>query len=306
MKRRDFLRKSIGAGVFTGSFLTMGHGKIFANTANNNSLPYDLVAIKDGTPEKMFDRAIEAMGGMKNFVKPGQKVVVKPNIGWDVVPERAGNTNPALVKRIIEHAFEAGAKKVYVFDHTCDKWTKCYDNSGIERAAKDAGATVAPAHTESYYEEVSIPQGAKLTKAKEHELIHEADVFINVPILKNHNSARLTIAMKNLMGIIWDRGFWHRNGLHQCIADFVSYRKPDLNIVDAYRVMRRNGPRGVSTNDVATMKYQIISDDIVAADAAATKIFGKKVEDIKHIDIAGEKGYGEEDLSKLNIGRLKA
>lgn len=305
MKRREFLKKSIGAGIFAGSMTSLGSGRIFANTVNNNSLPYDLVALREGTPEKMFDRGIEAMGGIKNFVKPGQKVVVKPNIGWDVSPERGGNTNPALVKRIVEQCFEAGAKRVYVFDHSVDEWRKTYDTSGIEKAAKDAGATVAPAHTESYYQEVEIPNGKTLKKAKEHELILESDVFINVPILKTHNSTILTISMKNLMGNVWDRGFWHRNGLHQCIADFITHRKPDLNIVDAYRVMRRNGPRGVSTNDVALMKYQIISDDIVAADAAATKIFGKEVDNIPHIDIAGESGYGQTDLSSLNIERIK-
>jgi uncharacterized protein (DUF362 family) len=306
MKRRDFLKKGISAGIVTGSLLTLGRaGKIFANTTLNNSLPYDLVAIKDGEPDKMFDKAIEAMGGMKKFVKPGQKVVVKPNIGWDVIPEKAANTNPKLVKRIIEHCFQAGAKKVYVFDHTCDEWKKCYKNSGIESAAKDAGATVAPGHTDSYYQSVDIPKGKRLKNAKEHELILESDVFINVPILKHHGSARLTIAMKNLMGIVWDRRFWHRNNLQQCIADYVSYRKPDLNIVDAYRVMLRNGPRGVSKADVSTMKYQIISDDIVAADAAAAKIFGSSVDKVPHIEIAGESGYGQTDLSKLKIARKK-
>ena len=135
-------------------------------------------------------------------------------------------------------------------------------------------------------------------------MILESDVFINVPILKDHSSARMTIAMKNLMGVVWDRGFWHRNGLHQCIADFVSYRQPDLNIVDAYRVMRRNGPRGVSINDVTTMKYQIISDDIVAADAASAKIYPSD-EKVPHINMAGERGYGQTDLSKLKIGRIK-
>ncbi|MBS3770744.1 MAG: DUF362 domain-containing protein, partial [Bacteroidales bacterium] len=300
-----FLKKSIGAGVFAGSMASLGSGRIFANTVNNNSLPYDLVAIREGTPEKMFDRAIETMGGMKNFVKSGQTVVVKPNIGWDVPPERGGNTNPALVKRIVEHCFEAGAKRVYVFDNPVDEWRKAYDTSGIEKAAKDAGAKVAPANTEGYFQEVDIPRGKTLKKAKEHELALESDVFINVPVLKTHNSSILTISMKNLMGNVWDRGFYHRNGLHQCIADFITHRKPDLNIVDAYRVMRRNGPRGVSTNDVALMKYQIISDDIVAADAAATKIFGKEVNNISHIDMAGKMGVGETDLSNLNIERIK-
>ena len=305
MKRRDFLKKSIGAGLFTGSLLSMGsYGKIFANTVNNSAANYDLVAIKGGEPDKMFEKAMEAMGGMSKYVKPGQKVVVKPNIGWDVVPEKAANTNPKLVSAIIKQCYEAGASKVYVFDHTCDEWRKTYNSSGIEKAAKDAGATVAPGHTESYYQQVNIPQGKTLKEAKEHELILESDVFINVPILKDHNSARMTIAMKNLMGVIWDRSFWHRNGLHRCIADFASYRQPDLNIVDAYRVMLRNGPRGVSVNDVTTMKYQIISDDIVAADASSAKIFGSD-ERVPHIQMGDEMGYGKADLSKLNIGRLK-
>jgi len=173
MRRREFLKKSIGAGVFAGSMASLGSGRIFANTVNNNSLPYDLVAIREGTPEKMFDRAIETMGGMKNFVKPGQTVAVKPNIGWDVPPERAGNTNPALVKRIVEHCFDAGAKRVYVFDNPVDEWRKAYDTSGIEKAAKDAGAKVAPANTEGYFQEVDIPRGKTLKKAKEHELALE-------------------------------------------------------------------------------------------------------------------------------------
>lgn len=291
--------------MFTGSLLSMGtYGKIFANTANNSAVDYDLVAIKDGTPEKMFERAMEAMGGMRKYVKPGQKVVVKPNIGWDVVPEKAANTNPNLVKAIIKQALDAGASKVYVFDHTCDEWRKCYNNSGIEKAAKEAGATVAPGHTESYYQSVEVPRGKTLKEAKEHELLLESDVFINVPILKDHSSARMTIAMKNLMGVVWDRGFWHRNGLHQCIADFASYRQPDLNIVDAYRVMLRNGPRGVSVNDVTDMKYLIMSDDIVAADAASAKIFNPK-ENVPHINMGDKMGYGEADLSNLKIGRIK-
>ena len=305
MKRRDFIRKSVSAGIFTGTALSFGgYGKIFANTVNS-ALPYDLVAVKDGEPDKMLDKALEAMGGIQNFVKKGQTVVVKPNIGWDVTPEKAANTNPALIKRLIEHCMTAGAKEVYVFDNTCDNWTSCYKNSGIERAAKDAGAKVAPGHSEGYYQQVNVPKGNNLKDAKVHELILSSDVFINVPVLKSHGSAKLTITMKNLMGIVWDRRFWHRNNLNQCIADFATYRKPDLNIVDAYNVMTKNGPRGVSKADVLNMKYLIVSDDMVAADAAAAKIFGVAPEDIKYIQIANDMGVGQMDLSKLNIGRIK-
>lgn len=253
----------------------------------------------------MFDQAIAALGGMQAFVKKGQKVVIKPNIGWDVSPERAGNTNPVLVKRVIEHCFQSGAKEVYVFDNTCDKWDKCYATSGIERAVKDAGGKIAPGNTENYYQIVEIPNGKKLKSAKVHELILGSDVFINIPVLKSHSSARLTIAMKNHMGIVWDRGFWHRNDLNQCIADFTTYvKQPDLNIIDAYRVMMKNGPRGVSEADVSLMKSLIISPDQVAADAAATKLFGISPDDVPYIGIAESMGVGSAALDKLNVHRI--
>ncbi len=305
MKRREFIWKTVNAGILTGAAVSFGgFGKIFASTVNSN-LPYDLIAVRDGEPDLMLDKALQAMGGIKNFVKKGQTVVVKPNIGWDVSPERGANTNPKLIKRIVEHCITAGAKEVYVFDNTCDKWSACYKNSGIEKAAKDAGAKVAPGHSESYYQQVSVPNGINLKEAKVHELILSSDVFINVPVLKSHGSARVTITMKNLMGIVWDRRFWHRNNLNQCIADFATYRKPDLNIVDAYQVMTKNGPRGVSEADLVTMKYLIVSTDMVAADAAAAKIFGMEPQDVKYIQMANEMGVGQMDLTKLNIGRIR-
>lgn len=124
--------------------------------------------------------------------------MVKPNIGWDKVPELAGNTNPKLITEIIKQCFATGAKEVTVFDHTCDDWQKCYKNSGIEAAAKEAGAKVMPAHLESYYKPVDLPKGQKMKKAKIHEAILNCDVWINVPILKNHGGANLTISMKTI------------------------------------------------------------------------------------------------------------
>jgi len=248
---------------------------------------------------------MEALGGIGNYVKKGQKVVIKPNIGWDVVPERAGNTNPLLVKRVIQHCLEAGAKEVYVFDNTCDQWDRCYASSGIERAVKDAGGKIVPGNTESYYHEVEVVNGKKLKKAKVHELVLDSDVFINMPVLKNHGSTKLTITMKNLMGVVWDRGYWHKNDLHQCIADYATYtKKPTLNVVDAYRVMMQNGPRGVSSTDVTLMKSLIVSPDMVAADTAASKLFGMEPTDIAYIPLAEELGVGTMKLDQLNIKRI--
>lgn len=304
MRRRDFINKSFKAGLIAGAGLSFSsYSQLFPSSLLTLTDNYDLAAIKGDEPDAMFDDAIKAFGGMTRFVKKGQTVVVKPNIGWDVTPERAGNTNPLLVNRIIKHCFDAGAKDVYVFDHTCDNWNRCYSNSGIERAVKDAKGKIVSGANESYYQEVTIKQGKKLKKAKVHELILQSDVFINVPVLKHHSSADVTIGMKNLMGVVWDRGYWHSNNLHQCISDFVSYRKPDLTVVDAYYVMKKNGPRGVSKDDVITMKSLIISTDIVAADSAAAKLFGVDPEKIDHIRMANEMKLGTMNLDKLSIYR---
>ena len=302
MDRREFIRTGVVGGVAAGSALALGR---FDRLWATGKPAYDLVAVKGGEPDVMFDRAIASLGGMNTFVKKGQKVLVKPNIGWDVVPEGGGNTHPRLVTRIIEQCYNAGAKEVVVFDHTCDQWVKCYKNSGIERAVKDAKGTIMSGDSESYYQEVDVPRGLKVTKAKVHEALLNADVFINVPILKHHESSRLTIGMKNMMGVVWDRGYWHRNDLHQCIADFSSYRKPDLTVVDAYYVMKQNGPRGVSRDDVVVMKSQIVSTEMVAADAAAAKLWGMDPSEIPHIRIADAMGIGRKSLDGLSINRIK-
>ena len=304
MERRDFIKKSISAGLVSSAALSfIGFDKAFAATTTSG--PYDLIAVKGGKPEDMFDRGIASMGGIKKYIKPGATVTVKPNIGWDAIPAKAANTNPELVGHIVKQCLSAGAKKVYVFDNTVNEWTRCYRNSGIEKAVKDAGGTIVTGKSESHYRTVKIPNGKVLKEAKVHELILDVDTVINVPILKNHDGAQLTIAMKNLMGIVWDRKFWHANDLNQCIADFASFHKPTLNVVDCYRVMKRNGPRGVSVSDVVDMGALLISEDIVAADTAAAKMFGLEPDHIKYITMANDMGIGEKDLSKLKINRIK-
>ena len=310
MDRRDFLKTV----AITGAALSIQHSEameILTQTINNtNGGNPDLVAVMGGEPEAMFRRAIRDLGGLKQFVKPGQKVVVKPNIGWDKVPELAGNTNPQLIAEIVKQCFAAGAKEVTVFDHTCDDWQKCYKNSGIEAAAKAAGAKVMPAHLESYYKPVNLPNGQKMKKAKIHEAILNCDVWINVPILKNHGGANLTISMKNHMGIVWDRGFFHQNDLQQCIADICTLQKKAvLNVVDAYRIMKTNGPRGRSASDVVLAKGLFISPDIVAVDTAAAKFFNQVRE--MPLDTVGHLAKGEAlkigtmNIDKLNVKRIK-
>lgn len=303
MDRRTFISKSAGAGLLaaTGfSWLTEG---IAAGAEEEPRQPYDLVAVMGGEPGAMYAKGIAGLGGMEAFVKPGQTVTVKPNIGWDRTPEMGANTNPELVASIVADCLRAGASEVFVFDHSCDNWVKSYASSGIEAAAKEAGATVVSAASQSSYRQVTIP-GKVMTSALVHEKVIDCDVFIDVPVIKHHDGAQVSLAMKNLMGIVWDRGFLHRNDLQQCIADLSSYRKPDLTIIDGYRVMLKNGPKGVTRADAALKKTLILSRDIVAADAAAAKIFGVEPADIPHIRIAAEMGLGKIELDKLNIQRI--
>ena len=323
MDRRKFLKSIAITGTALGatSVLKNSEGmdilsQTFANGANAANSPvkslgnYDLVAVLGGEPEMMFRKAIAELGGMGRFIKKGDKVVVKPNIGWDKTPEMGATTNPKLVSEVITQCFRAGAKEVTVFDHTCDDWRKCYVSSGIAEAAKKAGAKVIPADEESYYREVSIPNGKRLKTAKIHEAIVNADKWINLPILKNHGGAQMTISMKNYMGIVWDRGFFHANDLQQCIADVCSYSKrPVLNIVDAYRTMKTSGPRGKSLTDIVLTKGLFISQDIVAVDTAAVNFFNQVREmplsKVSCLSKAQSVNVGTMALEKLNVRRIK-
>lgn len=307
MKRRQFLRGSLGAGVAAGTFMSFGRfEKLMAGTPLPAGTNYDLVAVMGEEPAAMFDMAIQALGGMGTFVTMGQKVLIKPDMGWDLPPERAGNTNPLLVRRIIEHCYKAGAKEVYLFDNTYDNWVRCYKNSGIEQAAREAGAKMVPANSEKYFREVTIPNGKKLTKTKVHELVLTTDVFINVPVLKHHSSLLITGALKNMMGVVWDRAYWYRNNLNQCIADYTLFsRKPNLHVMDAWNVMMRNGPRGVSEADLSNMKSLLISTDWVAIDAAGARMMGREPASIEHVALAAGMGAGKIDLSAMNIHRIK-
>ncbi|MDR2512464.1 MAG: DUF362 domain-containing protein [Puniceicoccales bacterium] len=314
--RRTFIK----AGVTLGTALSLGDpGDLFAAPAKTNTKVITgpdgrpvLVAVRDGERAAMLDRALEALGGIERFVKKGQTVVIKPNVAWDVPPERSANTHPDIVGRLVELCLKAGAKKVSVFDHTCDNphdnSPSCYDRSGVRPAVLKAGGEMVTGNDRSLYRKVEIPNGVRLKETEIHSLILDSDVFINAPVLKHHHGTTITAAMKNLMGAIWDRRFYHSNDLHQCIADFFALPKlrPALNIMDAYAPMKQNGPRGKSEKDVLPgVKTLLASPDIVAIDAAASKILGHAEDSIPHVKIAADAGYGVCQLDTLKIERVR-
>jgi uncharacterized protein (DUF362 family) len=225
----------------------------------------------------------------------------------------AANTNPELVAAIIRHCKKAGASKVYVFDTTCNFWADTYKTSGIRAAAEKAGAIVVGGDSDKdkkylaeNYSEVSVPGAKILKKMVNHNLVRECNVLINVPILKVHGGAKLTCCMKNMMGTVSKEyhKYFHRRGLNQCIAECCSFRKPDLNIVDAYRVMVKRGPRGVDKSDVKLLRYQMGGTDMVALDTAGAAMLHVPLRAIGHIAVAKSMGLGTTDLKSLNIKRI--
>lgn len=302
--RRDFLKTAAVLGAAVTMIDRLGAAESAAAAAGKTEP--DLVAVANGEPAALLDAALKEFGGIKTFVKPGQKVVIKPNIAWDRTPESSANTNPQLIAALVRRCLEAGAAKVTVFDHTCDRdWQSCYRKSGIEEAVRTAGGEIVCGNHQSDFKRTAIPRGKVMKEALVHRLVLEADVFINVPVLKNHGGAKLTASLKNLMGIVWDRREMHQKGVQQCIADVASIRPPDLNILDAYRAMQTGGPQGRANSKVLMPKSLLLSRKMVPLDVAGAKMLAIDPAIATHIAEAQALGLGEADLTKLQIRRIK-
>ena len=299
MNRRDFLKLSL-----LGSLAAAPLTKSICAAEGTSTFP-DLVALHGGTPEKMWRTGIAALGGLERFIKKGDQVVVKPNIAWTQPPEYAATTNPELVAAIVRDVLQVGASKVIVFDHCCDNGPDCYRISGIAQAAAAAGAEVLQATDRKDYRKITVANAEALKEAEVFSAVLDCDKFINVPILKHHSGAKMTAAMKNLMGIVWDRRTMHRKGLTNTIPDLLSIRKPDLNVLDAYRMMMDNGPRGGNLNDVENGKFMLLSADPVAIDSAAVKLLNLDEETVRYLPEAASRKLGVADLAKLNIKRYE-
>jgi uncharacterized protein (DUF362 family) len=252
---------------------------------------------------KATREAVNALGGMKRFVKPGNVVVVKPNIGWDRSSEQGANTHPLVVRTVVEEAIAAGAKKVKVFDRTCNDERRCYVNSGIEAALKGM-KNVEVKHLENERFKMVVLNGRAL---KEWELYGEAlsaDVYINVPVAKHHGLSKLTLGLKNVMGIMGgNRGSIHKN-LDVALADINAAMKTHLTVIDATRILTAHGPQGGDLKDVKVLNTIIASTDTVAADAYATTLFGMKPADIPVTVAAFQRGLGEMRLDRMKIVKV--
>jgi len=263
----------------------------------------DLAVVHGPSPEAITKAAIDALGGIKRFIGRGDVVVVKPNIGWDRVPEQAGNTNPEVVAAVVKLCYEAGAKKVKVFDRPVNDPRRCYVQSGIEPAARAVDAEVTYMDDRKF-KEMPI-NGLALKTWPLYSEIFEADKVINVPIAKHHGLAKLTLSMKNWMGMMGGSRRMIHQKLDESLVDLAMKAKPCLTILDAVRILTDNGPQGGDLKDVKKLDTVIAGVDQVAIDAYGATLFGMKGGDLGYVRIAAEHRFGVMDLNRLKITKIQ-
>jgi len=296
ISRRNFIKTAaIAAGV------ALAPKSLFSQ------LPADkktkIVVVEGSDTKAMLSKGIDALGGWRAFVKPGRIAVVKPNAAFASKPEQGANTSPLVVGEIVAACKAAKASRVVLPEFTLANPDQAFGLSGIKAAADKAGGELYALTKQEQFREIEIPAGKRLKKAEIAVDVIDAPCLINVPTAKQHGGAMFSLSMKNWMGSIRDRGYWHRNDLHQCIADFSTLVKPSLVIIDATRLLLTNGPGG--PGEMAYPRQLIFGTDPVAVDAYAVTLFNKKPLDVPYIKLAQEAGVGTGDLSQVDVIKLR-
>ncbi len=313
MDRRDFFKKTAPAVALAAT--SIGVGFLFHNREQKkeskvietisldfrvkDSGEYAKMVITGGTEiEKMVESSVNELGGIRRFINSDDIVLIKPNIGWDRVPEQAANTNPEVVKTVVKLCLEAGAKEVIVTDNSCNEYMRCFSRSGIKDAVESIGGKIEMP-SDLLFKDVNMG-GEVLGVRKVYSTYLRATKVINLPIAKHHSLTGVTLGMKNWYGILGGR----RNQLHQhideSIADLANFIKPTLVIMDATRVLMKNGPQGGNLSDVMESNTIIVGTDQVAIDAyTAERFFGLDFQQLGFVNLAHNKGIGNKNYQEL-------
>ena len=304
--RRDFLVSSAAGALAlpAGMLLAAPMGKPVDMTIARWAGRKDLNNAQiDQAAGKMVEKAIEALGGMKRFVKRGDVVWIKPNIGWDRTPEQAANTNPQIVAALVRLALDAGAKTVKVGDNPCHPAGKTYENSGIAAAARAAGAKVVFLDKTRF--RTAAIHGEKIREIPVYPEIMDCDLVINAPLIKHHVLAILTMCMKNYMGVVESRQTFHQD-LPVCISDITRYMKAQsrLHLLEGVRILTGHGPTGGNLADVQVKMTLAAGTDIVALDAWGAELIGKKPDQIGSVVHGQKVGLGKLDYRSLALREI--
>ncbi len=300
--RRDFLKWQAGAAVSLAGSLTVLSGRLWAGNKPD-------IAVAEGRPAEATRAAVELLGGMQQFVRPGQRVVLKPNMSFDNPPSMATTTHPEVISALAVMCREAGAEQVLILDHTLRGADACLENSGIQAACRPiSGSEVRAMDTPQGFVRTDIPKAQHFTQTDVMREVLEADVLIAAPVAKHHGSTGVSLSMKGMMGLIANRSEMHwRYNLHTAIADLSRLLRADLTVIDVTRALTTNGPSG--PGKVKHLNAVVASRDMVAADAQVVSMvpwYGQQIPPtkVKHIQIAHEWGLGRMDVDNLNVRRV--
>jgi len=267
--------------------------------ADNAQLPH-LTVVQGGEPRALVQRALEDLGGIRRFIGRQDVVVIKPNIAWDRTPEQAANTNPEVVAEVVRQCWQAGAKRVIVTDCSCNEPRRCFQRSGIQAAARAEDAEVILPDPD-LFREVELG-GVVLKSWPVFTPFLEADKIINLPIAKHHGLTGVTLSMKNWYGILGGQRNRLHQAIHQSLADLASFMLPTVTLLDAYRILLRNGPTGGNLEDVALKKTMVAGTDPVALDAYVAKAYWNlDPEHLPYLQMAAARGLGTVDYDKLPV-----
>ncbi|MFW5819568.1 MAG: DUF362 domain-containing protein [Desulfovermiculus sp.] len=302
LSRRAFLKWQAGATLSLAGSLTVFPTRLWASNTPD-------IAVAEGKAAAATRAAVELLGGMKEFVRPGQRVILKPNMSFDNPPRMATTTNPEVISTLAGMCREAGAEKVWILDHTLRGAEACLENSKIQEACRSVpGSEVRAMDSPQGFVERSIPEAEHFTETEVMREVLESDVLISVPVAKHHGSTGVSLSMKGMMGLIANRSQMHwRYDLHTAIADLCRLLKADLTVIDVTRALTTNGPSG--PGEVKVMNTVVASRDMVAADAQVVSMvpwYGKQIppEKVEHIRIAHEFGLGRMDVDNLSVRRV--
>lgn len=253
-----------------------------------------------GEPRALVQKVLEDLGGIRRFVRPQDVVLIKPNIAWDRTPEQAANTNPELVAEVVRQTRDAGAKRVIVTDVSCNEARRCFHRSGIEAAAREAGAEVLLPDPD-LYREVDLG-GVMLKSWPVFTPFLEADKIINLPIAKHHGLCGVTLGMKNWYGILGGQRSRLHQQIHQSLVDLAGFMLPTLTVMDCYRILLRNGPTGGNLEDVALKKTVVAGTDPVALDAYVAKAYWNlDSNQLPYLQLAANRGLGILEFERLAV-----
>ena len=271
---------------------------------------FDLAVIS-GEPAAATKKALEALGGISRFVKKGQRVVLKPNMSFARTPDFSATTHPLVVATVAQACLEAGAQKVLVLDHTLQRAELCLERTGIQDACKSiAGVHVLALQERKFFREIKIPQGKVLERVEIMKEIADGQVLINIPVAKSHSATGVSLGLKGLMGMIWDRESFHSQyNINQAIGDLATVIKPQLTILDATRALASGGPGG--PGEVKKPNLIVAGVDPVAVDSYGVSIvpwYGQnfKGRQVEHLLAAHQRGLGKIDIDQLKIFKEKA